>query len=131
MGIKKIIVLLLSITCTLLLYSCYQIKEEIYIVKTYEKTLDELIEEYMESSTMITKVTYYEMSDGTWKTDDYTYKYRLILKGKIGTAEINSSFVVLSNTDDITFEQAWKASGLSSNTDDYFDAKDAIIVGYI
>ena len=36
---------------------------------------------------------------------------------------------ILSNRNDITFEQAWKAGGLSSNTEDYFDVKDAIIVG--
>jgi len=30
--------------------------------------------------------------------------------------------------EDITFEQAWKASGLSSNMDDYFDIDEAVLV---
>ena len=29
---------------------------------------------------------------------------------------------------DISFDQAWKAAGLSSNMDDYFDRKDAVLV---
>ena len=32
------------------------------------------------------------------------------------------------NIEDITFEQAWKASGLSSNMDDYFDIDEAVLV---
>ena len=37
-------------------------------------------------------------------------------------------FVYLSNLPDISFEQAAKASGLSSDTADYFDAEDAVLV---
>ncbi len=71
------------------------------------------------------------MSDGTWKVKElpYTYKYRLELTGRLHNAVKDSTYIILSNRNDITFEQAWKASGLSSNTEDYFDAKDAIIVG--
>ena len=42
----------------------------------------------------------------------------------------DSTYIILSNTDDITFDQAWKASGLSSNMTDYFKEKDAVIVGF-
>jgi len=35
----------------------------------------------------------------------------------------------LSNIKDITFEQAWKAEGLSSNSNDYFNPEIAVIVG--
>ncbi|MBS1335931.1 MAG: hypothetical protein HP054_09930 [Blautia sp.] len=73
-------------------------------------------------------VKYYEMSDGTWKTDDHTYKYRLEITGRMNQAEKDSTFVFLSNIEHITFDQAWKASGLSSNMDDYFDEKDAKFV---
>lgn len=38
------------------------------------------------------------------------------------------TFVFLSNIENITFEQAWKASGFSSNTNDYFKAEDAKFV---
>ena len=34
----------------------------------------------------------------------------------------------LSNIKEITFDQAWKASGLSSNMNDYFDVEDAKFV---
>ena len=40
------------------------------------------------------------------------------------------SYLVLSNTKDITFEQALKASGLSSDSNDYFSPDYAVIVGY-
>ena len=40
----------------------------------------------------------------------------------------DSVFVYLSNLPDISFEQAAKASGLSSDTADYFAAEDAVLV---
>ena len=40
----------------------------------------------------------------------------------------DSTYIYLSNKEDITFEQAWKASGLSSNMDDYFDIDEAVLV---
>ena len=88
-----------------------------------------MMEEYLESSKIITTVTYYEMSDGTWKTDSHTYQYKLELTGRMHVAVKDSTYIILSNTDDITFDQAWKASGLSSNLDDYFKEEDAVIVG--
>ena len=69
-----------------------------------------------------------KMSDGTWRTDDHTYQYRLEITGRMNNAIKDSTFVYLSNTEDITFEQAWKASGLSSNMKDYFKAEDARLV---
>jgi hypothetical protein len=41
----------------------------------------------------------------------------------------NSTYIVLSNTEDITFDMAWKAAGYSSNSEDYFDPQVAMIVG--
>ena len=35
----------------------------------------------------------------------------------------------LSNIENITFDQAWKAAGFSSNMDDYFDVEGAKFVG--
>lgn len=74
--------------------------------------------------------TYYEMSDGTWQCDDYSYKYRLVITGRRATAQKDSTFVYLSNIEDITFDQAWKASGFSSSLDDYFAIEDAVFVGW-
>ena len=76
---------------------------------------------------------YYELDDGRWACGDYTYTYRLVLTGSIksNTASTSITYIVLSNTQDITFEQAHKASGLSSNIDDYFDPETAVIVAHI
>lgn len=72
--------------------------------------------------------TYYEMKDGTWSCNEMTYKYRLEIKGRLHNAACDSVYVYLSNIPDITFEQAWKAGGLSSNADDYFAVEDAVLV---
>ena len=73
-------------------------------------------------------ITYDRMNDGTWKADGHTYKYRLELSGRTPNAVKDSTFVYLSNIEDITFEQAWRAAGLSSNTEDYFDVEEAVLV---
>ena len=41
----------------------------------------------------------------------------------------DSTFILLSNIEDITFDQAWKATGFSSNMDDYFEVEVAKFVG--
>ena len=72
--------------------------------------------------------TYYEMTDGTWRCDDHLYKYRLEINGRIPNAAVDSSFVYLSNIEEITFDQAYKAAGISSNSDDYFSPEEAVLV---
>ena len=72
--------------------------------------------------------TYSELSNGTYSCDEHIYKYRFEISGRIPNAAKNSTFVYLSNLPEISFEQAWKASGLSSSLDDYFSEEDAILV---
>lgn len=120
---KKIIRITLITLMLLSLFGCSQ--KEPSVVKTYEVTDSELT---FENDELVTMVKYYEMSDGTWKTDDYTYQYILEVTGRMNNADKDSTFVFLSNIKDITFEQAWKASGFSSNMDDYFDEEDAKFV---
>ena len=72
--------------------------------------------------------TYYEMTDGTWRCDDHLYKYRLEINGRIPNAVVDSSFVYLSNIEEITFDQAYKAAGISSNSDEYFSPEEAVLV---
>ena len=123
---KKIIGITLI---TLMLFSLFGCSgEELSVVKTYEVTDSEFSKEYLGNDKPVTMVKYYEMSDGTWKTDDHTYQYRLEVTGRMNHADKDSTFVFLSNTQDITFEQAWKASGFSSNMDDYFKEEDAKLV---
>ncbi len=120
---KKIIRITLITIMLLSLFGCSQ--KEPSVVKTYEVTDSDYA---FENDEFVTMIKYYEMSDGTWKTDDYTYQYRLEITGRMGGAVKDSTFVFLSNIKDITFEQAWKASGLSSNMDDYFKEEDAKLV---
>lgn len=126
---KKAIMIILSIICVSGLFGCSKSKTEPCVVNTFEETSEELIDAYSENSKVIITTKYYEMSDGTWKTDEHTYKYRLEVTGRLRNAARDSTFVILSNIENITFEQAWKASGLSSSMSDYFKAEDAVIVG--
>lgn len=123
--VRKIAAILLTVML-LSLVGCSQ--KEVSVVKTYDVTDSELTEECVENNELVTIVKYYEMSDGTWKTDDYTYQYRVEVTGRMNNAAKDSIFVFLSNTKDITFDQAWKASGLSSNTDDYFKEEETKFV---
>ena len=72
--------------------------------------------------------TYQEMKDGTWKCGGYTYRYRLEITGRMPNAAKDSTFVYLSNLEEISFDQAWKAAGLSSDSNDYFSPEDAVLV---
>ncbi len=84
-----------------------------------------------EAEDELVRVPYYKMSDGTWRTDEYSYKYRLEVSGRMNNAAGETTFIILSNRSEITFNEAWKASGFSSNLDDYFDPKEAVIVGSV
>ena len=71
---------------------------------------------------------YYELNDGTWMCDDVIYKYRLEISGRMPNAAKDSTFVYLSNIEEISFEQAYMAAGISSSTEDYFSPEDAVLV---
>lgn len=90
-----------------------------------------IVEDYADD--YVVMQDYYELDDGRWACGDYTYTYRLVLTGSIksNAASTSITYIVLSNTQDITFEQAHKASGMSSNIDDYFDPETAVIVAHI
>lgn len=72
--------------------------------------------------------TYYELNDGSWECEGYKYKYRLKITGKMHDATMDSTFVYLSNIKKISFDQAWKAAGGSSDSNDYFSVYDAVLV---
>lgn len=72
--------------------------------------------------------TYYEMSDGSWMCDGLPYKHRLEISGRMPNAAVDSTFVYLSNLEEISFEQAYLAAGVSSSTADYFAPEDAVLV---
>lgn len=110
---------------TLVLCGC---SGEAEVVNTFTETPEELITERIEQGEEVTTQTYYELSDGTWKTDDCAYQYRLVVTGRLHNAVKDTTYTILSNIEEITFDQAWKASGLSSNTEDYFSAEEAVFV---
>lgn len=96
----------------------------------YEPTpIEQIDAKYDNEEFVITKL-HYENLDGEWVSEGYTYKYRLEITGRLNHAARNITYIVLSNTEDITFDQTWKASGLSSNMADYFDPSVAVIVGH-
>ena len=104
-----------------------QFPEEPTVVKVYDTTNSE---DAFENDEPVILIKHYEMSDGTWKTDTHTYKYKLVISGRMHNAAKDSHFIFLSNLEEITFHQAWNASGLSSNMDDYFDEEEAKFVGW-
>lgn len=63
------------------------------VVKTYESDQDSVM------------VTYQELKDGTWKCEDTVYQYRLELTGRERLAVEDSTFVVLSQREDVTFQE--------------------------
>lgn len=70
------------------------------------------------------------MDDGTWMYDGRSYKYRLEISGKMNNATKPSTFIYLSNIEDISFDRAVMASGLSSNMADYFIPVEAVFIGW-
>ncbi len=106
--------------------------EEPYVIKAYEVTSAVEADGKQEDGVETVYVTYYEMSDGTWATADHNYKYRLEISGDPrGSSAMIMTYIVLSNTQEITFNQALMASGLSSNLGDYFASEESVIVGVI
>ncbi|MCR5735012.1 MAG: sodium ion-translocating decarboxylase subunit beta [Lachnospiraceae bacterium] len=73
---------------------------------------------------------YYEMDDGTWMYEGRIYKYRLEITGRMNNAAKESTFIYLSNIEDIPFDRAVKASGLSNSMADYFSPEEAVFVGW-
>lgn len=106
---KKLLALILLCVCLIGLTGCRKKVEPVDVVYGNMKT-------------------YFEMADGTWNFEGNTYKYRLEITGRMNNAATDSTFVYLSNLEEITFDQAWKAAGFSSISTDYFDIKDAVLV---
>ncbi|MEG1019127.1 MAG: immunogenic protein [Oscillospiraceae bacterium] len=124
---KKFAINIIAIVFMLGVVGCSSNKN-LEIINAFEITPSNLIEKYVENSKEVTSIRYYELSDGTWKTDQYAYKYKLTITGRLSNAVKDITYTILSNSEDITFEQAWKASGLSSNLNDYFKEEDAVFV---
>lgn len=112
----------------LALAACAQ-ADEPRVVSRVEATPEVLVPAYVDEGKMVILRPYEEMSDGTWRTEEHSYQYCLEITGRMRNAARDSTYRILSNRDSITFDQAWRASGLSSSTADYFAAEDAVFVG--
>lgn len=112
---KRYFALILFVAVIISLVGCFSPSRENEIVETFTTEL----------------ATYYKMSDGTWECDGYTYKYRVEISGTMPNAKASTTFVYLSNIKNIPFQQAYKAAGVSSNTEDYFSVEDAVLVDWI
>ena len=100
------------------------------IEEAYESTSCIDIDSCYKAEEFVTTKTHYALSDGTWMADCQVYQYRLTVTGKMPNAAKNTTYVILSNMKNISFGQAWRASGYSSDMADYFDPADAVIVGH-
>ena len=109
---KRLMALVLVVACFLCLAGCSKAPKA---VQTIEGNLK----------------TYAQMSDGTWECEGQVYKYRLEIWGVIPYASMDSTFTYLSNLEDISFEQAYLAAGVSSNLNDYFAPEDAVLVDWL
>ena len=96
--------------------------------RTYEQTPLDEIESRTKDGKEVILIPYEELSDGSWRAQGIVYPFRLELTGRLPHAACDSTYVLLSQSEDISFEQAWTASGLSSNSEDYFDEEYAIFV---
>lgn len=96
----------------------------------FEPTPVEQIDTKYEKEEFVITKLHSKTPEGEWVCGEYTYKYRLEITGRMNQAAKDTTYIVLSNTEDITFEQTWKAIGFSSNMGDYFDPSDAVIVGH-
>jgi len=105
-------------------------EQDFYVVETFNESPAEEIEAYLDEGRLFTTVKHYKLNDGSWKTDEYNYKYRLEITGRMHNAAKDSTFVILTNRNDITFDMAWKSFGYSSNSEDYFKPEDAVFVAF-
>ena len=124
---KRLILRILSFSLLFAAIGCSK-NTEPAIVDTFIETPSEDVEGRMKDAEEVVLKTYCEMSDGTWKADDHTYRYKLVITGRLRNAARDTTYTILSNIEDISFEQAWKASGLSSDLNDYFETEDAVFV---
>ena len=66
--------------------------EEIFIVKTYMESPANELQTYLDENKIFTKIKHYQLSDGTWKTGDHNYKYKLKLTGRMNNAAKDSTY---------------------------------------
>lgn len=105
--------LVLVVLCSVLFAGCAKREE---IVKIFSQSEEDGI-----------YATYYERKDGTWECGGTAYQHRLELKGRLPNAESDSCFVVLTDNENLTFEEVAK-SLYGSLIEDSRAMEDSVIV---
>lgn len=70
---------------------------------------------------------YTQSSDGYWSENNQKYKYKVELTGTLPNAKRESTYIVLTNNEHLTFEDVSKCF-YSSNSDDFLDPSETVIV---
>ena len=91
---KKILFGVLALMAAFGILGCSQ-NRETAVRNTFKQTPSHLVEDYVKNSKDVISVTYYEMNDGTWRTDDYAYTYRLVITGRLNNAEKDITYTIL------------------------------------
>lgn len=118
----------LAVLLSVCLFLC--LKTEPCRITIYEVTDPARMNDRLLNHEQVTLVRHYRMSDGSWRTEDNSYLYRLEIAGKRNNEAQVTTFIYLSNRKEISFEEAWRASGLSSNMGDYFSPDEAKYIGF-
>lgn len=79
-------------------------------------------------STETSIMNQYLNEDGLYEKDGYVYKYYLEIDGRMNNTDMRTSYALLSNTRNITFEDV-SQNLISSNTEDFIRQETAMIVG--
>ena len=108
-------------------FALEEIPEEIEYIIPLEEIPEELLEQIYDYEDSQNKC-HYDYDKKKWITEDgREYEYAYILGGRLNNSVADTCFVVLSNRDDVTFEQC-ERHWLSSNTEDHFDPEETVIV---
>ena len=90
-------------------------------------------EEVIKSGGMFILESHYENGNGEYvlvvDSIPYKYKYRLALQGYTGNGDEVGIYIVLSNRDDLSYEEVVNKIGQNSDMKSCFDITDARIVG--
>ena len=89
----------------------------------YNDFLPTIVEAYNQETQ-----SYYKMSDGSWRTEVRSYKYKLDINGQLEGTSKDTYFTVLSNRKDVSLEEIKKASKDTDLKVPYYLDDETIIV---
>lgn len=101
-----------------------------YIVKTYDETLLEEVEDCLKNGDFQTYETYYELSDGNFMVDGigYTFQDKLEVSGKSSSGN-KVTYIILSNQNNVTFDEVCEREVLRLSGVPIVNSKDFRVVG--